>query len=423
MNNTVRRHQPLRLALFYLAFGIAWIISSDWLLAELAKQDMWFVEIAQTFKGICFVLLSALLIFVIARHYDRQNKGALERSNALYLQYKGLYETISEGVIDYDFQSDQACINPVLMELLGYGQSLIPCFMQEHHSRIHPDDRSEVQRQSKEMFASGQSSWQMEYRYRVHDGNYRTVVSRGYFLRHSQTGEVVRYIGTLNDISELRTLKSQFLAQELRHRQETGRLIIEAQEEERNRWALELHDNVCQLLTVVKLYLGQVRLQQADPFLEKASAIVVDVLNEIRQLSFTMKPPQFNGSNLRESLDVLLTNMHSAGKLQIHTDFDGLAERHLNDEHRLLVYRVVQEQLNNIVKHSRAEQVVVQLSNSEQKMEIKVADNGVGFEPKSKVTGIGLRNIQNRLEIFAGNLLLHSLPGAGCELKATFHLK
>jgi signal transduction histidine kinase len=149
---------------------------------------------------------------------------------------------------------------------------------------------------------------------------------------------------------------------------------------------------------------------------------VVDVLNEIRQLSFTMKPPQFQSSSLSEAMEQLVTHMHYAGKLQILTDFNGLSEEALEDSHRLLVYRVVQEQLQNIVKHAGARQVRIRLHNNRESMHILVKDDGRGFDKSSQQHGIGLRNMRNRLEAFAGHMQIHTAPGEGCRMEAVFHL-
>ena len=86
-----------------------------------------------------------------------------------------------------------------------------------------------------------------------------------------------------------------------------------------------------------------------------------------------------------------------------------------------MIYRVVQEQVNNIVKYAEASSVEIKLDNtSTSQVLVTVRDNGKGFEPEKVRTGIGLRNIQSRLQVYNGSLVIHSSPGNGCLLEASF---
>ena len=87
---------------------------------------------------------------------------------------------------------------------------------------------------------------------------------------------------------------------------------------------------------------------------------------------------------------------------------------------KLVIYRIIQEQLNNILKHAEACEVEVSLKNEDGQVELTIKDNGVGFDTTAKRTGIGLKNIRNRAQIYDGNVEIISSPGNGCTMKVKF---
>ena len=89
---------------------------------------------------------------------------------------------------------------------------------------------------------------------------------------------------------------------------------------------------------------------------------------------------------------------------------------------QLTIYRIVQEQLNNIVKYAKASHVHVSLLQEDNILNLTVSDNGVGFDPGTAAKGLGLRNIRNRAEAYKGTVTIQSSPGAGCRLQAKFPL-
>jgi two-component system sensor histidine kinase UhpB len=89
----------------------------------------------------------------------------------------------------------------------------------------------------------------------------------------------------------------------------------------------------------------------------------------------------------------------------------------LSNNKKLIIYRIVQEQINNILKHSRATESQIELKTHNKKLQLLIKDNGVGFDPKKKAKGIGLNNIISRVEMHNGDMEIISSPGNGCMLK------
>jgi two-component system sensor histidine kinase UhpB len=97
-------------------------------------------------------------------------------------------------------------------------------------------------------------------------------------------------------------------------------------------------------------------------------------------------------------------------------------EDNMKNEQKLMVFRVVQEQLNNIIKYAEAKEISIRIKTEDDVVRIEVNDDGQGFDTTKIESGIGLRNIRSRLEVYAGNLMIDSAPGKGSRLKAEFSL-
>lgn len=219
-------------------------------------------------------------------------------------------------------------------------------------------------------------------------------------------------------------IKLAMFHQELRHKQILGQSIIKTQEEERDRWALELHDNVSQLLTVIKLYLDQMSVEpsQSPALLTKAREMTQKALNDIRQLSASIKPPEFALVSLHTAIEQLLANILRVKQYEFILHLDNMNENELKDDQKLMIFRVVQEQLNNIIKYANASQITIRVITRSKKVSIEIIDNGRGFDTSKSKTGIGLLNIRSRLQVYAGHLTIDSEPGKGCRVSAGFSL-
>lgn len=198
--------------------------------------------------------------------------------------------------------------------------------------------------------------------------------------------------------------------------------IIKAQENERNRWAQELHDNVSQLLTVVNLYLSntQVSHEKNIAMISQAKQIVTEAQQEIRMLSATIKPPQFALMTLQQSVEKLIADIIRVKNIMIHLTSNDFHESELKDEQMLMIYRIVQEQLNNILKYAEASQIDITLKTKNDHVYIVIHDNGKGFDKKQVKGGLGFRNIQSRLQLYNGHMDVTTSPGKGCTLAVSF---
>jgi signal transduction histidine kinase len=209
-----------------------------------------------------------------------------------------------------------------------------------------------------------------------------------------------------------------------RHKLITEAVIL-AQEKERSLIGLELHDNINQVLTTVKLLNEMVMEGIGDPkiFLPKASMHLQECINEIRSLSKRLSAPTLGKISLEESVKDLIDSINVTSKIKIERQISGFENIILDKELHLGLYRILQEQLNNVLKHSEASEVMVSLDRNHDKIRLSIIDNGKGFKLNSNKGGIGMMNMQTRAENLNGTFELNSSPGMGCKVEVLLPLQ
>jgi PAS domain S-box-containing protein len=235
-----------------------------------------------------------------------------------------------------------------------------------------------------------------------------------------QAGEPLSgYVVHILDITELEQAKE--LLRHLPHR------LVEVQETERRRIARELHDEVAQSLTALKLLIGMISrksIPEATPYLDEAVALTNDLMTQVSDLALTVRPPMLDDLGLLPTL-LWHFNRYTA-QTGVHVIFKhrGLEGR-FAPEVETAAYRIVQEALTNVARHAKVKKVKVQSHASEKKLTLRIQDNGVGFEPgaaSSAMSSYGLVNMRERAISMGGRLAVDSAPGHGTCLTAELPL-
>ena len=204
---------------------------------------------------------------------------------------------------------------------------------------------------------------------------------------------------------------------------EIARIILTTQEKERIEVGKELHDNVCQMLATVKLYLdtGLKDDNYLREFVLLGKDLLLKSMEELRRISKSLAPPSLGHLPLSQSLADLIHSIHIA-KQPIHLDIDGLDEDTIHHELKISIYRIIQEQLNNILKYAEATRIDVSIHQRDNRVCIQVKDDGKGFDTSEKRTGIGITNMISRVNVFGGKIQIDAAPGKGCVLSVRFEL-
>jgi signal transduction histidine kinase len=204
---------------------------------------------------------------------------------------------------------------------------------------------------------------------------------------------------------------------------EISRQALQAQEKERNEIGKELHDNVNQLLTVAKLNLSMVleKPEKNPELVAKSLSHLQDAIQEIRCLCKSLVSPLVNNISMQESLRELVFIVQQANeKTKFLLSFESIQEQNIDPQLKIALYRIVQEQLNNIIKHANATEVNICIYNGADLLAVYICDNGRGFDITKTRNGIGINNIFNRVEAFQGNATFETAPGKGCAVTITF---
>lgn len=189
--------------------------------------------------------------------------------------------------------------------------------------------------------------------------------------------------------------------------------ILEGQDQERNRVAREIHDGVSGKLAGLKLQLSQINSRIENENIQSIILGIGDLFQELRAISHNLSQNHLIDQNLETVLTDVFSEYKGRNEFQI--------EWHIYPEHSLdmidtsvkhHLYRIIQELLSNISKHAQAKQVIIGITRHEKHLNLMIEDDGVGFE-KNKKPGIGLKNIQERLELIHGTMTLESNLGKG----------
>lgn len=225
-----------------------------------------------------------------------------------------------------------------------------------------------------------------------------------------------------SDVTERILLEEELNEQRLSRQKQITEAVIVAQEKERTEIGKELHDNVNQILGASNLYINTAMTDEEmrQELLERSTELVSNAINEIRKISKSLITPGLREIGLFESIEDIIDDLKVAGaQFAINLDLENITEEQIEDRQKLTIFRIVQEQLNNIVKHAQATQVLIRLSGEGDHIVLTVADNGVGFEVGRHRKGVGITNIISRAELLNGKVDIQSAPGEGCTLSVS----
>ncbi|MBC6989536.1 PAS domain S-box protein [Hymenobacter sp. BT491] len=255
---------------------------------------------------------------------------------------------------------------------------------------------------------------------------YRFLSRPGFFDAYltplkGQDDAVTGTLITIRDVTERNRMEEENTRLKLRQQQEVLSAIMSTQEAERKRISEALHNGVGQLLYATKLH-----IENHSSNIQKhtaALALLEEAITATRNISFELTPGVLEDFGLKSGLQELVKRIPKTS-LDVHLHLVGLSKK----RPKLIetaIYRMVQELLNNIMKHAQAKEVFVHVVHEDHQVLISVEDDGVGFEVREDVPmrGIGLAGIRNRVDLLGGTLTIDSRPGRGTIVSIEITLK
>lgn len=207
----------------------------------------------------------------------------------------------------------------------------------------------------------------------------------------------------------------------LRQQQEQFRAVIEGEEKERKRIAMELHDGLGQLLSAARLNVSGLEdsvAKEDDETLKTSLSLLDDACQEVRSISHNLMPAALIRLGLVAALRELAAKTAQAGRVNVTVDHEQLMVQPANDE-EIALYRIIQEVMNNALKHASAKNITVKLSSIGGEVIATIVDDGAGMDLQEieNSTGIGWKNIRSRVQLLEGKLDIRSTPGKGTTVE------
>jgi PAS domain S-box-containing protein len=256
----------------------------------------------------------------------------------------------------------------------------------------------------------------------------RTIWVEGTTINLLHEENVQAIVSNYHDITdrlrieeEKQKLEAAFAEAKIERQKEIAQATLDGQEKERTAIGMEMHDNINQILGVVKLYLGLAKSKPEimNEMIDKCEENIVLCIKESRKLSKSLVTTNISKYGLHFAIQDLIEDFKEYG-LEFIYEVDKQKIKELDNKIQFSLYRIIQEQLTNISKHAQASKVTIKIYCDNGKLELLIADNGKGFDPLKLRRGIGLSNIQNRVELLNGTFNIISSPGMGCTLKINF---
>jgi PAS domain S-box-containing protein len=332
-------------------------------------------------------------------------------------KFRSLVQNGSDLTFVIDENAYVRYVSPAVKDIAGYEPEQL--LGKQALTFLHADDISLVFSELQKVKTATNSGTATAHRFLTKSGKWIWLESKGTNLLHNSS--VQGMVINSRDVTD-RILLQQKLDQELASRQrKITAAVIKAQENERSQLGQELHDNVNQVLTTIKLYNEMLagNIGAKEEILQKSTQYLQLCIDEIRSISKRLSAPTLGQISLTESVHELVDSINITNKLQIHYRFQGFETAVVSQDVHLTIYRIIQEQLNNILKHANAQHVFIEISNAVQHLSLVIRDDGNGFNLQDKRRGIGITNMITRAENMNGKLHLQTAPGKGCVLSVT----
>jgi len=365
--------------------------------------------------GVVLILAETLLIFGLV-----WQKARAKRAETQLRESEGRFRLVANTapVMIWTAGTDRNCsyVNKTWLDFTG--RPLEAELGDGWVEGVHPDDSNRCLQTYTEAF-NRRESFEMHYRVRRRDGEYRWVLGYG-VPRFNSDGTFAGYIGSCVDITERKHAEESLAT--------IGRRLIEAHEAERTWIGRELHDDINQRLALLAIELDRwsqhALTNELTELVRHARARITEIAEDVQGLSHRLHSSKLDYLGLATAAKSLCRELSEKTKVEIVFEHAGIPHT-LSKEVSLCLFRVLQEGLQNAVKHSGVRSFTVDLQGTEESIELTVADFGNGFAEQEACTGhgLGLISMRERLQLVHGELSVKSQPGAGTTIRARVPLK
>lgn len=328
-------------------------------------------------------------------------------------KYKSLFENMELGILEVDNDDKIQYCNEAFRKIIGYtdeeliGKCASQLLLTDAKSRKTMATEHDTRVKGKESV--------YEINLKRKNKEIARVIISGVPL-FDREGKVRGSVGIHWDVTAIRKMEKALIEEKLKKEQELIEARLQAEDQQRSQIGRDLHDGVGQMLAYIGMYVDMMKSKgnlSPEEFNNLESALH-NTLEQVRTLSRTLAPPALEDLGLRDAIRELISSYAILKKpvfeLQIYAQRD---DYNLNLEKKMVVYRILQELLNNTFKYAEANKVSIQLYFKDRKFYMDYADDGKGYDPETISKGVGLDSMRSRIAFYKGSLVLDSAVGKG----------
>jgi PAS domain S-box-containing protein len=331
-------------------------------------------------------------------------------------KYRNLFSNMNLGIMEVDNDERILYVNPSFERMSGYGQDEL--LGNKADSMFLSDlSEKEINLQERRNRQHGKEGL-YEIKIKKKNGDLATWVISG-APTFDLKGKIRGSIGIHWDVTDIRDLETKILFESVQKEKELMEARLQAEEEQRDVIGRDLHDGVGQMLAYISVYFNILKEKEtiSSEDIDKAQSTIKKTIEEVRRLSRNLAPPAIKDLGFREAVIELIASYSIIPKpsfnLKIYKGKD--PEKFLH-EHKIMMFRVLQELSSNTFKYAKADKVEIKIEQNKKGIQMLYKDDGVGFEMATVKKGIGLKSILSRVEFYGGDVKIKTKPGEGNEV-------
>jgi len=419
--------QELGLTLIYILVASVWCIYSDELFDNVLDLPMHSPAL-ETLKGINFVFATSVVLYLVLRRAFRIRRLAEEARRLSQQRFEAVALAATDAIWDLNLETGIIWWSDGMQKLFGYPPEEVSSKLEWWVERLHPDDRQRVLAAIQEAGERGHHTWSGSYRFRRKDGSYATVVDRGFILK-DHAGKAARFVGGISDVTEQRRAE-QTLERSRRQLRGLSARLQSVREQERARLSREIHDELGQVLTALKINLDWLERKlgvrdhdaSLNPLLDRvveSAEITEAAISSVQKIATDLRPSSLDNLGLAAALGSEARRFQQRTNIACHLKLpEGTLG--LPTDAATAIFRIFQEALTNVARHAQATEVRVSLQADADQVALVVEDNGRGVPPEALAErkSLGLLGMRERAAVLGGKVVVEALQPSGTRVTA-----
>ncbi len=320
---------------------------------------------------------------------------------------------VSDCIWEWNIKKNQFWWNEGIKSLFGYDESDIGHNIHWILSKVHPNDKDKVKEGIMSLIEGNRKNWNVDFQFLCKDGTFKHVNTKAISF-YEDANMPHKITGAMVDMTHRKKME------ELRIQS-----LVEGADNERKIIASELHDDLAQNLMLANLHVQEFiyenKLDGEKHIILETKDLLAKILEDTRKMSHSLMPRTLEDFGIVHAIENMVENVKKGTKIAITTYFN-FDDARFDPQFEINVYRIVQESVNNIVKHSGASEAFIQMLKSDTLLCICIEDDGKGFDMSEINPGrsIGLKNIENRVIYSNGKIDVETSPGRGTVILIDF---